>query len=158
MSEELSSTLTELRKTAKEAINNLPPRKTRSIYDKDFKKFQLWCDANNVQIITENIMLAYLQTLSKDKKASTLWSTYSKLKACLNVYKNVDISKFSRVHAYLKIFSQGYEPKKSKILEFDHIHRFIVEADDNVFLAIKVHESIAAIQYYYLLYYIHFYK
>jgi hypothetical protein len=44
-------------------------------------------------------------------------------------------------------------------LEFDHIHRFIVEADDNMFLAIKVHESIAAIQYYYyyyyLLYYIH---
>lgn len=143
MSDELSCTPPELRKTAQEAINNLLPKKSREVYEKDFQRFELWCTTHDVQVITENIMLAYFETLSKDKKSSTLWSAYSKLKACLNVHRNIDISKYSRLHAYLKTFSQGYTPKKSKVLDSDDIHRFIAEADDNTYLAIKVltHEN-----------------
>ncbi|KAB0799132.1 hypothetical protein PPYR_07012 [Photinus pyralis] len=43
-----------------------------------------------------------------------------------------------KLQALLKRFSQGYEPKKSKILDLEQINRFIHEADDKHYLDTKV--------------------
>lgn len=58
------------------------------------------------------------------------------LRSCLSLYKNVDISKYHKLQALLKRASDGYTRKKFKIL--DDINKFIREADDQLFLAIKV--------------------
>lgn len=60
------------------------------------------------------------------------------LRSCLNIYRNIDISKYKKLQAYLKRLSEGYTPKKSKILEIEEINRFIGQADDKIYLAIKV--------------------
>ncbi|KAK4885519.1 hypothetical protein RN001_001790 [Aquatica leii] len=63
---------------------------------------------------------------------------YSMLQCSLNLHQNVDISKFNKLHALLKQASVGYVPKKSKILEEDNINKFINEADNELYLAMKV--------------------
>ncbi|KAK4882876.1 hypothetical protein RN001_006195 [Aquatica leii] len=66
-----------------------------------------------------------------------MWSNYSMLKTCLNINKNIDISKFLKVTVFLKRISKNYVPKKSKVLEFKHIEKFLVEANDDRYLAMK---------------------
>ena len=96
---------------------------------------------NNIvfkQYLTENVLLAYFDEMSKTKKSSTLWASYSMLRACLNIYKDLDITKFMRLRGFLKRQSEGYQPKKSKILEASQIDRFLNEANDLSYLATKV--------------------
>lgn len=50
----------------------------------------------------------------------------------------MDISKYNKLQALLKRSSEGYAPKKSKILEEDDINKFLREADDKMYLAMKV--------------------
>ncbi|CAH1375791.1 unnamed protein product [Tenebrio molitor] len=50
------------------AVSNLIPEKSKR------------CNKNNVQTVSENVVLAYLMEKSKTVKSSTLWSTYSMLK------------------------------------------------------------------------------
>lgn len=134
----ISCTPPELREAAAVAVQKLLPTKSKIIYDKEYNAFNSWCKENAVQNITENVVLAYFDLMSKTKKSSTLWASYSMLRACLNVYQNTDISKFARLQAFLKRQSEGYRPKKSKILEATEIDRFLHEADDLSYLAIKV--------------------
>jgi hypothetical protein len=60
------------------------------------------------------------------------------LKSCLNVQKNVDISKYKKLQTLLKRSFEGYVAKKSKILEEENINTFIQIADDKMYLAMKV--------------------
>lgn len=137
--ENLSCTPPELRKSALGAIERLLPTKSKPKYEKEYSIFMSWCRENSVQKVTENVLLAYYQRLSEqNKKSSTLWTSYSMLRACLNVHENLDISQFARLQAFLKRQSEGYVPKKSKILEAQDIDRFLNEADDTLYLAIKV--------------------
>lgn len=138
MDEISNCTPPELRKIAEDNLENLLPKKSRHIYKKEYNQFLTWCQENSIVTVTENIMIAYFDKESQVKKVSSLWSKYSMLRCCLNIYKNTDISKFCKLIAYLKRLSEGYEPKKSKILEIDHINRFIIEADDKIYLAMKV--------------------
>ena len=68
----------------------------------------------------------------------SLWKKYSMLKSTLKVYKNVNISVYGKLIAYLKSESRTYKPKKAKILEKHHIEKFLKEAPDNTFLMMKV--------------------
>ncbi|KAJ3644303.1 hypothetical protein Zmor_026969 [Zophobas morio] len=83
-------------------------------------------------------MLNYLHEKSQEVKPSTLWSKYSMIKAVLSVKENIEINKFSRVIAFLKRNSVGYEPTKSKVLTRQEIDTFLTNADDMKHLLIKV--------------------
>ncbi|KAL1514369.1 hypothetical protein ABEB36_003637 [Hypothenemus hampei] len=135
---EMLCTPPELREIAKTAVTKLLPSKSKSKYEKEYDKFSTWCESKNVTRITENIVLAYFEIMGQRKKASTLWSSYSMLRTCLSINKNVDISKYLKLQAYLKRKSENYEPKKSYVLECEHITPFISDADDITFLAMKV--------------------
>lgn len=137
-SEDFSCTPPEIRASAANVVTNLLPEKSRSNYEKQFQRFLDWCNTKNAQNISENVLLAYFDEESKKYKSSTLWSTYSKLRSCLAIYRNVDISKYVKLQAFLKRMSAGYVPKKSKILEDSDINKFINEADNKLYLAIKV--------------------
>ncbi|KAK4874317.1 hypothetical protein RN001_013677 [Aquatica leii] len=132
-----SCTPPEFKKTAAEVMNSLLPAKSKAAYEKEYNAFNIWCTQNKASI-SENVMLVYFKNLSENKKPSTLWSTYSKLKSCINIENNIDISKYNKLITYLKRLSEGFQPKKSKVLEAGDIDRFLRDADDHQFLAIKV--------------------
>ncbi|KAJ8971759.1 hypothetical protein NQ317_001664, partial [Molorchus minor] len=128
----------EIVEAANIAISNLLPTKSRSLYDIAYNRFKKWCAKKNVQVYSENVLLAYFSENAKNYKSSTLWAQYSMVKSCLIIYDNIDISKFPKLIAFLKRTGDGYQAKKSKILTKSEIDRFLSSADDKEFLMIKV--------------------
>ncbi|KAJ8974823.1 hypothetical protein NQ317_001012 [Molorchus minor] len=126
----------EIVEAANIAISNLLP--TRSLYDIAYNRFKKWCAEKNVQVYSENVLLAYFSENAKNYKSSTLWAQYSMVKSCLIIYDNIDISKFPKLIAFLKKHGDGYQAKKSKILTKSEIDRFLSSTDDKEFLMIKV--------------------
>lgn len=120
------------------ATQGLLPAKSKEIYIKEYDNFMEWRNKNRVNSFTERVMLAFFEDKSKSFKPSTLWSTYSKLKATLLINNSVDIGKYSKLIAYLKQKSVGYKPKKSQTFSRDEINKFLMEAPDNKNLMFKV--------------------
>jgi hypothetical protein len=69
----------------------------------------------------EKVLLAYFENMSKMDKSSSLWAFYSMLRAMISMKKNVDISKYGQLIAFLK---RQAEPKKSKVFSKNEIARF----------------------------------
>ncbi|KAJ8970062.1 hypothetical protein NQ317_014795 [Molorchus minor] len=105
----------EIVEAANIAISNLLPTKSRSLYDIAYNRFKKWCAEKNVQVYSDNVLLAYFSENVKNYKSSTLWAQYSMVKT-----------------------GDGYQAKKSKILTKSEIDRFLSSADDKEFLMIKV--------------------
>jgi nucleoid DNA-binding protein len=80
----------------------------------------------------------YFKELSKKLKPSTIWSVWSILKSTLNTRDNVNINNFLNLKALVKNNSKGSKPKKSSVLKWDEILKFINNAPDYVHLASKV--------------------
>ncbi|KAJ8975093.1 hypothetical protein NQ317_002017 [Molorchus minor] len=102
----------EIVEAANIAISNLLPTKSRSLYDIAYNRFKKWCAEKNVQVYSENVLLAYFSENAKNYKSSTLWAQYSMVKSCLIIYDNIDISKFPKLIAFLKRTGDGYQSKK----------------------------------------------
>ncbi|KAJ8976239.1 hypothetical protein NQ317_014218 [Molorchus minor] len=112
----------EIVEAANIAISNLLPTKSRSLYYIAYNRFKKWCAEKNVQVYSENVLLAYFSENAKNYKSSTLWAQYSIVKSCLIIYDNIDISKFPKLIAF---FEKNRE-----------IDRFL--SSDKEFLTIKV--------------------
>jgi hypothetical protein len=94
-------------------------------------------------MVTEKVMLAYmLKRCEQLKSPASLWCEYSMLKATINCNKKIDISKFPKLIGFLKSKNNGYRPKKSAVLEREEIWKFLAEADDEMYLLIKVSYSL----------------
>lgn len=128
----------EILEAASVAVCNLLPVKSKTLYDAAYERFKSWCVQKNVEMYTENVMLAYFGEKVKDYKSSTMWAQYSMVKACMIIYDNIDISRFPKLMAFLKRNNDGYQAKKSKVLTKEEIDRFLMIADDKDFLMIKV--------------------
>lgn len=48
---------------AAKAVEGIIPIKSRSIYDKEYSRFEQWMEENSLKIINETVMLAYFQEL-----------------------------------------------------------------------------------------------
>ncbi|KAB0795169.1 hypothetical protein PPYR_12008 [Photinus pyralis] len=138
MNEEIQCTPPELRQIANNATDKLIPEKSKNQYEKSYNIFVNWTMEHQVTSITENVLIAYFRSMGQTKKGSTIWTNYSMLRSMLSIKRNIDISKFTRLIALLKTFSKGYQPKKSRILDFDQITRFVTDAPDQTFLVVKV--------------------
>lgn len=136
----VSGTPPEIFKAVEDAKLSLLPAKSKRIYDKVYDEFVSWCKLKNVidGNYTENVFLAFFLEKSKCRKPSSLWSYYSMLKATVNLHNNINIARYSRLITFLKRKSDGYKPKKSKILTREEIELFLVDAPDNLYLMIKV--------------------
>ncbi|CAH1126096.1 unnamed protein product [Ceutorhynchus assimilis] len=118
-------------------LNSLP-EKSREKYEQTYKKFMNYRIDKKIESISEDILIAYFAQMSRNSIASTLWASYSMLKTTLNVNENVDISRYLKLRAFLKKKSLGYQAKKSRVLEMEHIEKFLLEAPDKDFLSTKV--------------------
>ncbi|KAJ3646452.1 hypothetical protein Zmor_024040 [Zophobas morio] len=123
---------------AKEIVLDLLPAKSPQMYEKEYQIFLRWKEEKKIVVVNEDVVLNYLHEKSQEVKPSTLWSKYSMIKAVLSVKENIEINKFSRVIAFLKRNSVGYEPTKSKVLTRQEIDTFLTNADDMKYLLIKV--------------------
>ncbi|KAJ8913759.1 hypothetical protein NQ315_002439 [Exocentrus adspersus] len=83
---------------------------------------------------TKMFYLCFLRRNRKPFLPRLIWAHYSMLKTMLNVKRNIDVSKFYKLSAFLKRKSEGYKPKKSE----NQIDKFLLEAPDKDFLMIKV--------------------
>lgn len=82
--------------------------------------------------------MAYFKQLTEKYKPSTLWAIFSMLRTTIKVKKKLDISKYFSLSAFMKVQSDGYQPKKSKVLSAEHVQKFLTEAPDETFLLLKV--------------------
>lgn len=97
--EDTSSTLEE---AAREAINECLPSKSIKLYEKQYDDFVKWCNSKGTRNFTENVLLVYFSEKSKSVASSTLWSYYSMLKSMILVKKDIDISKYCKLIAFIK--------------------------------------------------------
>lgn len=128
----------EILKKATLISDELLPNKSKHRYEAAFEQFMRWRSANNVETFSENVFLVYFEELSKKYKCSTLWSTFSMLKAILNTKENINLGKYKKLQAFLKRKSENYLPKKSAILTEDDLSQFLQTAPDETFLLAKV--------------------
>ncbi|KAJ8979067.1 hypothetical protein NQ317_005748 [Molorchus minor] len=68
------------------AISNLLPTKSRSLYDIAYNRFKKWCAEKNVQVYSENVLLAYFSENAKNGPfLPTQYSYFISLKYHLNI-------------------------------------------------------------------------
>ncbi|KAJ8946088.1 hypothetical protein NQ317_018532, partial [Molorchus minor] len=84
------------------AISNLLPTKSRSLYDIAYNRFKKWCAEKNVQVYSENVLLAYFSENAKNSSLPHYGRNIPMVKSCLIIYDNIDISKFPKLIAFLK--------------------------------------------------------
>lgn len=138
MEEEFQSTPPEI----KEQIDSqlLLPTKSSDRYEKEFNKFLAWLTENggSKEYISQNILLAYFQTLAKDFKPSTLWSIFSMLHKMLGIQLSLDLGRMPILKDYLKQLDGKAKKKKSAIFSRENIEQFLRTTPDNEFLLDKV--------------------
>ncbi|RVE54348.1 hypothetical protein evm_000833 [Chilo suppressalis] len=123
--------------TATKMTNNLLPEKSRKIYEKTYEEFMDWRMKKNTTSYFENVLLVYFQEMSEKLKSPTLWTKFSMLKSILGIHHNIDMTKYSKLIAFLKRKSEGYKGKKSKTFSPDQIKKFMSEAPDKIYLFSK---------------------
>ncbi|XP_063910472.1 uncharacterized protein LOC135127784 isoform X2 [Zophobas morio] len=119
----------ELRESAEKVPLNLLPEKSKLRYEKTYKYFRDWCSKKGAENFTsESVILAYFDDVAKTKKPSTMWAHYSMLRSTVNSKDNVDISKYSKLIAYLKKENLGYQPTKSSTFTKENVDNFLKNA------------------------------
>ncbi|KAK5648052.1 hypothetical protein RI129_002944 [Pyrocoelia pectoralis] len=127
----------DVEEAANVAVGSLIPEKSKDRYAVAYTKFEKWCELKKLKKTNEKVLLAYFESL-KTLKASSLWTTYSMLRAELTVRKNIDIKGYTMLLAWLKRRSDGYHAKKSEIFTKENVEKFIKEAEDKDYLFAKV--------------------
>jgi hypothetical protein len=101
-------------------LDSYPP-KSKVIYLKAFKAFERYLKSQKQFVPdvapTELQLLNYFHFLKFEKKLAptTLWSTYSRINACVKRLHGFSLKNFARVTEVLKSFESGYKVKKASI-------------------------------------------
>ncbi|CAG5089225.1 Protein of unknown function [Cotesia congregata] len=115
-------------------------KKSADRYLQVYDNYQRWRHENRNALSTseENNLVVYFKCLSTRISPPTMWSIWSILKKTLKTKDDIDISEFHNVKSMVKNNAKGYKPKKSLVLTWDEVMRFINEAPDSMYLASKV--------------------
>lgn len=128
----------DLEEAASDAIFEPLLPKSREKYERSYKLFEEWCHKKKIETVDERVLVVYYSQEFATKKPSTTLSDYSMLKATMKVKRGIDIGEYRQLMTLLKRKSDGYKSKKSKAFTRQEVARFILEADDDEYLAIKV--------------------
>lgn len=132
----------ELKKEVSNAEFSFLPEKSGDKYLKAYELFDKWRLSKGAKTYSETVLLSYFIELAKTMKPSTLWSTYSMIKSVIKTKRDVNISTYPKLLAFLKRKSEGYKAKKSKVFTAQEIEKFLNKAPDCDFLCVKVSKSI----------------
>ena len=116
------------------------PKKLSERYLLVYETYKNWKNEHQKSLSNyeENNMIVYFTELKAKVKPNTLWSVFSMLKNTMSTRENIDLSKFSNLKKLLKNLNKDYIPKKSATLTWDQVQKFMNEASDYIYLAIKV--------------------
>lgn len=129
----------EVMEAAKILTLDLLPKKSRQLYTKRYNDFKDWCRKKGIKnSFAEEIFLLYFDELSKKYCSSTLWAYFSMLKACIEVYDNLNIGTYHKLVSFIKQKHKGYKAKKAKTFTTLEVAKFCYEAPDDKYLVIKV--------------------
>lgn len=116
----------------------LLPEKSKEKYQRVYDNFKKWCRDKNFSAIDGEVIVEYFSTELRFLKATTSWSIYSQLRLTLMINDNFDISTIKNLRDLLKSRSVGHNAKKSRTFNKEEFYRFIKEAPDDDYLAMKV--------------------
>lgn len=105
-----------------------------------YENFMTWKKENNVNDITESVLLVYFTDLGKKYSPSSLWSYHSMLKSTLNIYQGINIENYKKLTTFLKTRAKGFLPKKANTFTSVNILEFLTKAWDHIYLATKVNK------------------
>lgn len=117
--------------------------KSKQRYEAVYKTFMDWRNGKGITTFSESVFLDYFGEVIEKYSPSSLWSLYSMLRCTLSANNNVCIEKYAKLRALLKQINAGYQRKQSKTFSQEEINKFISEAPDDVYLAVKVASIIA---------------
>lgn len=125
-----AGTPVEIIEAALKASEDLLPAKSKGRYQKVYDNYKKWKAIKKATSNSERVVLAYLNELAKsNKKPTTLWATYSMLKATLKIYDKVDIEKYVSVTGMLKNVSLTFTEAE--------MQNFLDNAPDAIWLDVK---------------------
>lgn len=116
---------------------DVPNDQTHSRYNSSYDTFVKWQITNGFTSFDQDALVAYFADAAKTMDSSTISCTYIGLKYTILRNNNIDISTYCRLNALMK---HGIEGKKLKYFTTDEINRFLLEAPDEHYLAMKVRE------------------
>ena len=110
--------------------------KSQDIYLKTWKQYSDWKTSSEIEANddSQTTVLAFFHYL-KDEKGyapSTLWTKSGHLKKCLQVLRQVDLSKYTNVTLTLKQWSKHHVKKKSKVFSMSEVFRYFEIAPNNI--------------------------
>lgn len=116
------------------------PKKSAERYELVYSTYQKWKEANTKSLseYEENNLVIYFTELMNKLKPPTLWSIWSMLKTTLQTHENKNIKEYLNLKTLIKNNAKGYKPKKAYTLKWAEVMKFMAEAVDQVYLAIKV--------------------
>lgn len=116
------------------------PKKSADRYKLVYNDYKVWQTTNKASLSNseESNLIVYFKALSTRLKPSTLWSVWSMLRKTLITRENVDLTKFHNLKSLVKNNAKGYKPKKSLILKWDELSRFIKTAPNKEYFVTKV--------------------
>ena len=104
----------EIVEEARKVSENLLPSKSKEKYMNTYTKFMEWKTEKKVNSLSEIVLLAYFSELAEKLKPSSLWATYSMLRSTISCNNNVNIYNYSKLIAFLKRQSRGFQSKNQK--------------------------------------------
>lgn len=135
MASDISETITASDDTGQQPL----PEKSADRYLKAYERFAQWQKSQNTDSFGEEILVAYFAESAKTYSHATLWSMYSMLKATISSHHLVDISRYAALLAFLSNKNGSWISRKVNVISDDEIQKFLVEAPDSKYLAIKVY-------------------
>lgn len=117
----------------------LLPKKSEKKSESFYKKYTKWLQENNLPFnCDEDTLLTFFHEILSSIAPTTLWSYLSMLKSTVAKHHNIVIPDYYNLKKFIKRKNESYEPKQAAVLETQNLEKFLVDANDFDWLAIKV--------------------
>ncbi|KAJ6626763.1 Transcription factor grauzone, partial [Pseudolycoriella hygida] len=120
------------------ALGQMMHKKSINRYRQAYEVFKKWQTSYGSTGYDEKTMMAYFASVEEKYSPNTMWSMYSMIRKTIIWKHNIDISKHSKLLSWLKQKNGGYKSTRSNVFEAEEISRFVVEAPNSSYLAMKV--------------------
>uniref|UniRef100_A0ABD2WJ35 Uncharacterized protein n=1 Tax=Trichogramma kaykai TaxID=54128 RepID=A0ABD2WJ35_9HYME len=123
--------------------NDTLPKKSSDRYLLVYNTYKDW-KKENCKLLSsseENNLIVYFTELKSKLKPPTLWSIWSTLKKTLGTRDDINLENFLSLKSIIKANFKSYKPKKSALLRWEHITKFMDTAPDFDYLSLKCHQS-----------------
>ncbi|KAJ8910045.1 hypothetical protein NQ315_008905 [Exocentrus adspersus] len=118
---------------AEKANEELLPKKSKLLYDKEYECFETWTSRNSVIDISKTVLMGFFQELPQHIVDEVLNAEDHII--------SIQKSKYRRISSFRSLFETDVEriyPKKSKILTREDTLKFIKETSSHTYLLEKV--------------------